>query len=32
MKSRSPETRSYVAEVLEKRKAYRDTYAKELGY
>jgi soluble lytic murein transglycosylase len=27
-----PETRAYVAEVLEKRKAYRDKYAKELGY
>jgi peptidoglycan lytic transglycosylase len=27
-----PETRSYVAEVLDKRKAYRDKYAKELGY
>jgi soluble lytic murein transglycosylase len=27
-----PETRAYVDEVLEKRKAYRDKYAKELGY
>ena len=27
-----PETRAYVEEVLEKRKAYRDKYAKELGY
>ncbi len=27
-----PETRAYVAEVLAKRRAYRDTYAKELGY
>lgn len=26
------ETRGYVAEVLEKQRAYRDTYAKELGY
>jgi soluble lytic murein transglycosylase len=26
------ETRAYVAEVLEKRKAYREKYAKELGY
>jgi soluble lytic murein transglycosylase len=26
------ETRSYVAEVLEKQRAYRDTYARELGY
>ena len=26
------QTRSYVAEVLEKRQDYRDTYAKELGY
>ncbi|HWW66522.1 MAG TPA: lytic transglycosylase domain-containing protein [Solirubrobacterales bacterium] len=26
------ETRGYVAEVLEKRKAYREKYAKELGY
>jgi len=25
-------TRAYVAEVLEKRQAYRETYAKELGY
>jgi len=27
-----PETRAYVEEVLEKREAYRDEYAKELGY
>jgi soluble lytic murein transglycosylase len=27
-----PETRGYVAEVLEKRRAYREKYAKELGY
>jgi soluble lytic murein transglycosylase len=27
-----PETRAYVAEVLEKRTAYRDKYGKELGY
>ena len=27
-----PETRAYVEEVLAKRKAYRDKYAKELGY
>lgn len=27
-----PETRGYVAEVLEKQRAYRDTYPKELGY
>ena len=27
-----PETRAYVEEVLEKRSAYRDKYAKELGY
>jgi soluble lytic murein transglycosylase len=27
-----PETRAYVEEVLDKRDAYRDTYAKELGY
>ncbi|HEY5054169.1 MAG TPA: lytic transglycosylase domain-containing protein [Solirubrobacterales bacterium] len=27
-----PETRSYVAEVLGKRKEYRDKYGKELGY
>ena len=27
-----PETRSYVAEVLDKRRAYREKYAKELGY
>jgi soluble lytic murein transglycosylase len=27
-----PETRAYVDEVLEKRQAYRDKYAKELGY
>ncbi len=26
------ETRSYVAEVLDKQRAYRDEYAKELGY
>ena len=26
------ETRGYVAEVLDKRRAYRDKYAKELGY
>jgi soluble lytic murein transglycosylase len=26
------ETRGYVAEVLDKRRAYRDTYAQELGY
>lgn len=26
------ETRGYVAEVLDKRRAYRDDYAKELGY
>lgn len=26
------ETRGYVAEVLEKQRAYRDVYAKELGY
>jgi soluble lytic murein transglycosylase len=26
------ETRGYVAEVLEKQRAYRDTYARELGY
>jgi soluble lytic murein transglycosylase len=27
-----PETRGYVAEVLEKREEYRDKYAQELGY
>ncbi len=27
-----PETRAYVEEVLDKRGAYRDKYAKELGY
>jgi len=27
-----PETRAYVDEVLEKRRAYRNTYARELGY
>ena len=27
-----PETRAYVEEVLEKQKAYREKYAKELGY
>lgn len=27
-----PETRGYVTEVLEKKRAYRETYAKELGY
>ncbi|HEX6666712.1 MAG TPA: lytic transglycosylase domain-containing protein [Solirubrobacterales bacterium] len=27
-----PETRAYVEEVLEKRRAYRDKYSKELGY
>jgi soluble lytic murein transglycosylase len=27
-----PETRGYVAEVLDKRESYRDKYAKELGY
>ncbi|HEX3173094.1 MAG TPA: lytic transglycosylase domain-containing protein [Solirubrobacterales bacterium] len=27
-----PETRAYVEEVLGKRRAYRDTYAQELGY
>ncbi len=27
-----PETRAYVEEVLAKRRAYRDAYAKELGY
>jgi soluble lytic murein transglycosylase len=27
-----PETRAYVEEVLDKRTAYRDTYANELGY
>ncbi|MGE5407941.1 MAG: lytic transglycosylase domain-containing protein [Syntrophothermus sp.] len=27
-----PETRAYVEEVLEKQKAYRESYAKELGY
>lgn len=29
---RFPETRAYVEEVLEKRRAYREKYAKELGY
>jgi soluble lytic murein transglycosylase len=29
---RFPETRAYVEEVLDKRDAYRDKYAKELGY
>jgi len=29
---RFPETRAYVEEVLEKRVAYRDKYAQELGY
>jgi soluble lytic murein transglycosylase len=29
---RFPETRAYVEEVLDKRGAYRDKYAKELGY
>jgi len=29
---RFPETRAYVEEVLEKRSAYRDKYARELGY
>lgn len=27
-----PETRAYVEEVLDKRRAYRDTYPQELGY
>jgi peptidoglycan lytic transglycosylase len=27
-----PETRAYVQEVLDKRRAYRDRYARELGY
>jgi soluble lytic murein transglycosylase len=27
-----PETRAYVEEVLEKQRAYRDTYSGELGY
>ncbi|MFN8163032.1 MAG: lytic transglycosylase domain-containing protein [Solirubrobacterales bacterium] len=27
-----PETRAYVEEVLDKRQAYREKYAKELGY
>lgn len=27
-----PETRAYVEEVLDKQRAYRDEYAKELGY
>ncbi len=27
-----PETRAYVEDVLDKRRAYRDKYAKELGY
>ncbi|MGE5282047.1 MAG: lytic transglycosylase domain-containing protein [Chloroflexota bacterium] len=29
---RFPETRAYVEEVLDKQRAYRDEYAKELGY
>jgi soluble lytic murein transglycosylase len=29
---RFPETRSYVEEVLDKQRAYRDKYGKELGY
>jgi peptidoglycan lytic transglycosylase len=29
---RFPETRAYVEEVLDKQRAYRDKYAKELGY
>ncbi len=29
---RFPETRAYVEEVLEKKDAYRETYARELGY
>ena len=29
---RFPETRAYIVEVLDKRRAYRDEYAKELGY
>ena len=29
---RFPETRAYVEEVLDKRRAYREKYAKELGY
>jgi len=29
---RFPETRAYVDEVLDKQRAYRDKYAKELGY
>lgn len=29
---RFPETRGYVEDVLDKQKAYRDTYPKELGY
>jgi soluble lytic murein transglycosylase len=29
---RFPETRAYVEEVLDKQRAYRDTYARELGY
>jgi soluble lytic murein transglycosylase len=29
---RFPETRAYVEEVLEKQRAYRDEYARELGY
>jgi soluble lytic murein transglycosylase len=29
---RFPETRAYVEEVLEKQRAYRDKYGKELGY
>jgi soluble lytic murein transglycosylase len=27
-----PETRAYVEEVLDKQRAYRDKYARELGY
>jgi soluble lytic murein transglycosylase len=27
-----PETRAYIAEVLDKQRAYRDEYARELGY
>jgi soluble lytic murein transglycosylase len=29
---RFPETRAYVEEVLDKQRAYRETYARELGY
>ena len=32
MTSRFSETRGYVEEVLDKRQAYREKYAKELGY